>query len=58
LVVSNLFAPKISTFSKFKTAAAAILKNRKNDHFSATVSPTGAKFGVVTHFGRLEPSRP
>jgi len=34
------------------------LEKSKNDHISATVWPTGAKFGTVTDFGRLEPSRP
>jgi len=38
-------------------AAAAILK-KINGHISAMVWPIGPKFGTVTDFGRLEPSRP
>jgi len=39
-------------------AAATILKNKKNRHISATVSPIAAQFGMVTYFGRLDPSNP
>jgi len=38
-------------FQKSKMAAAAILKNQKNRHISATVSAISTKFGRVTQFG-------
>jgi len=51
LAVLSLPTPKISTFSKSKMAAAAILKN---GHISAKAWPIDATFGTVTDFGRLE----
>jgi len=36
----------------------AILEKSKNCHISAKVRPIAAKFGMVTHFGRPEPSCP
>jgi len=57
LAVFNLPARKISTFLKFKMAAAAILKI-ENGHITAKVWPIAAKFRTVTHFGHLEPSHP
>jgi len=37
---------------------AAILEKSKNRHISATLWPIAAKFGMVTHFGSLEPYHP
>ena len=58
LTLWTLPTPKISTFWKFKVAVAAILKNRKNGHISATAWPTAAKFGTVTQVVPLDSSHP
>jgi len=43
---------------KIQDGGGRRVENYKNDHISATVWPINAKFGMVKHFGGLEPSRP
>jgi len=51
----SLPTPKISTLLKIQDGGGHHLEKSKNGHISATVWPISAKFGMVTHFGRLEP---